>query len=478
MLFNSHVFLFFFLPLTWVVAVRLRKAGWHEGFIAWLLLASLFFYGWWSPYNLPLIVLSIAVNFALGHALGRKRSRWLLALGVGFNLALLTHFKYQLFFAETFNALTGSQWAVTHLVLPLGISFFTFQQIAWLVDVWRGEQPERSLTRYALFVTFFPQLIAGPIVHLKELLPGLDRHDAQRQISQDAMIGIAIFAIGLAKKVLIADSLAPHASPWFDAVARGESISTLAAWRAALAYSGQLYFDFSGYSDMAVGLARMFGVRLPINFFSPYKAVSITDFWRRWHITLSRFLRDYLYVPLGGNRRGRARTYINLLLTMAIGGLWHGANWTFVLWGIYHGLLLAAERVLGLHRANKMRALRVGVTFLLVMLGWVLFRSADLDSAGRFYAAMLAPMPWAELRQALTLGDGLIALALLLAFFAPNTSELFARVEPGLVPAHFKLKAPRFAFALKPAQGILVGLLLALSVLGMSSVTEFLYFQF
>lgn len=475
MLFNSHAFIFLFLPIVWAVAVRLRKIGWARALAAWLLLASLFFYAWWDPRNLLLITLSIGFNFALGEWLGRWRSRWLLALGIGANLAVIGHFKYQAFFLSVFNSVSGSDLTAVTLILPLGISFFTFQQIAYLVDVYRGDAPERSVLRYALFVTFFPQLIAGPIVHLKELLPELDRPAANLQISQDFAVGISIFVIGLAKKVLIADSLAPLATPVFDAAARNDPIATLNAWRAALAYTGQLYFDFSGYSDMAVGLARMFGVRLPINFFSPYQAVSITDFWRRWHMTLSRFLRDYLYVPLGGNRRGVARTYINLLLTMVLGGLWHGANWTFVLWGLFHGALLALERAIGLDRAKRAVLPRAALTFFLVVLGWVLFRSADLDAAMVFYRAMFSPASAASVLQA---SDVWILGALGLAWFAPNTSQLFARVGPGLVPTHFSLESRALGFALSPGWGLAIGALFGLSVLGMSRITEFLYFQF
>jgi len=478
-LFNSHAFLFLFLPIVWLVATGLRKAGWARVSLNWLLLASLFFYGWWAPENLLLIAVSTLANFWVGSLLGKHRSRWLLALGVGGNLGLIGHFKYQAFFTEVLNTLSGAELSVVAVVLPLGVSFFTFIQIAYLVDVYRGDAPERSLSRYALFVTFFPHLIAGPIVHLKALMPEFDRPSGRTEISKNLSVGLSIFAVGLAKKVLIADSLAPLASPTFAAFANGDPITSSAAWMAALAYSGQLYFDFSGYSDMAIGLARLFGVRFPINFFSPYKALSLTDFWRRWHITLSAFLRDYLYVPLGGNRRGRARTYVNLLLTMLLGGLWHGANWTFVLWGLAHGVGLALERAFGIDKVTRYRHLRMACTFLLVMLGWVLFRSATLDSALAFYAALFSfdPTSW-SVALVKPLDVLLIAAALAIAFFAPNTSELFARVEPGIVPEHFELRPSRATFQLAPAHGIALGLLFGLSVLGMSRVTEFIYFQF
>ena len=259
-------------------------------------------------------------------------------MGIGLNLGLLAWFKYANFLAASINNLAGTSLSFGDIVLPLAISFFTFQQIAFLVDAYRGLADEPNIGRYGLFVTFFPQLIAGPIVHHAEILPQYAQRDSIRLKADNLSIGLTIFAVGLFKKVVFADSMGAYADTVFQAAALGDTVSFVSAWAAAAAFSLEIYFDFSGYTDMAIGIARMFGVRLPLNFDSPYKSTSIIDFWRRWHITLSRFLRDYLYYPLGGNRNGTGRRYGNLMVVMLLGGLWHGAAWTFVFWGALHGL--------------------------------------------------------------------------------------------------------------------------------------------
>jgi len=341
-LFNSYAFLFVFLPATLLVFMAARRGGPGLALGA-LTLASLGFYGWWDPRFLALLLGSAVANFAFGRALMARpadaRRPWLVA-GVVFNLGLLGWFKYAGFLSANLAAL-GAPTPVLDIVLPVGISFFTFQQIAYLVDVSRGLSDRYGFRDYLLFVAFFPQLIAGPIVHHREMMPQLLTGRGPR--AEDFAIGATLFAAGLFKKVVLADSLAPFASPVFAAADAGLAVTTAEAWGAALAYALQLYFDFSGYSDMALGLARLFGVRLPINFDSPYQATSLIDFWRRWHMTLSRFLRDYLYIPLGGNRQGPARRWVNLMITMALGGLWHGAGWGFLIWGLIHGAGLAAN---------------------------------------------------------------------------------------------------------------------------------------
>jgi D-alanyl-lipoteichoic acid acyltransferase DltB (MBOAT superfamily) len=471
--FNAQEFVFLFLPLAWAVFEWLRRRAAWRGVLGWLLLCSLAFYAWWEPRHLPLIAASILANHALGLALARPRPpRWLLALGVLANLALLGWFKYATFVAGNWQAATGIESALPQVVLPLGISFFTFQQIAYLVDVARGERAERDLVRYALFVSFFPQLVAGPIVHFRQIMPAFDAQRFRPDARLDVAVGLSIFAVGLAKKVLVADSLAPWVAPVFDAPPGSPPPDAVTAWTALAAYTFQIYFDFSGYSDMAVGLARMFGIPLPVNFFSPYKADSIAEFWRRWHMTLSAFLRDYLYIPLGGNRHGRARTATNLFLTMAIGGLWHGANWTFVAWGCWHGALLV------LHRALRLRlpsALGVALTFLAVMLGWVWFRAPTIEAAFGIYGALFGG---AWVAPAWGAAHAWIAFAALLAFVAPNTSQWFARFEPGLLPAHFVLRAATPAWSPRPAAAVVVSLLFATTVLALSRETVFLYFQF
>jgi len=322
-------------------------------------------------------------------------------MGIVCNLLLLGYFKYVNFFLNTVNACAGTSLLAKSILLPLGISFFTFQQLAYLVDVYRGEPAERNFLRYCLFVTFFPKLIAGPIVYQREFLPQLSKPGIYRFNPDNLAEGLTIFLLGLFKKVVIADMLAKFADPVFTAVSTGvlPSPSFFVAWQGALAFTLQIYFDFSAYSDMAIGASRMFGITLPVNFNSPYKATNIREFWSRWHITLSRFLRDYIYIPLGGNRKGQIRQYINLMITMLICGLWHGAGWTFVAWGALHAVYLGVN-----HGWNKIKAAfalmpqRVGwlgiwsgrlLTFSAVISGWVLFRAESFSSALAFLKGMI-----------------------------------------------------------------------------------------
>lgn len=346
MLFNSYPFIIIFLPLVLLVFYGLTRVDHSKEALAWLVVASLFFYGWWNPVYLLLLVGSILFNFGFGLYLnGSDQSNFydrktILTLGIICNLALLGVFKYANFFADTANVLTDAGWSLSPILLPLAISFFTFQQIAYLVDRYHNRVPEHACLHYALYVVFFPQLIAGPIVRPGEILEQYTKHHRSLLKPDTLSIGLTLFVIGLFKKVGLADPLSQYASPVFDAAQNGVIPATLEAWTGALAYTFQLYFDFSGYSDMALGLARMFGFRLPINFNSPYKAGSIIEFWRRWHITLSRFMLDYLYIPLGGNREGTAKRNFYLVVTLLLGGLWHGAQWTFVAWGGLHGFAL------------------------------------------------------------------------------------------------------------------------------------------
>ena len=346
MLFNSFLFLFVFLPATLLGFFLIGRYS-RPLAALWLFAASLFFYGWWNPAFTFLLLASIAFNYSVGTALAREHARrraasgsWLLGVGVCANLGLLAYYKYANVFIQGGNAVLGTGWQIESIVLPLGISFYTFTQIAFLVDAHRGEAGEFDFIRYGLFVTYFPHLIAGPVLHHKEMMPQFALAQTYRPHWANLSVGLTILAIGLFKKVVLADGVASFASPVFKAASEGASVTFLEAWVGALAYTFQLYFDFSGYSDMAIGLSLLFGVKLPLNFDSPYKAANIIDFWRRWHMTLSRFLRDYLYFPLGGNRKGPARRHLNLLITMVLGGLWHGAGLTFVMWGALHGFYL------------------------------------------------------------------------------------------------------------------------------------------
>ncbi|NLY03504.1 MAG: MBOAT family protein, partial [Campylobacter sp.] len=343
MLFNSYEFIFAFLPITFIIYFFLMSRRLILGAKLSLALASIFFYGYWNYIYVPLIVVSMLVNYGVGISLVDSEKirdiskKSILVFGIVFNLGLLGYFKYVDFFLENFNGIFGTNIPLPHIVLPIGISFFTFTQIAFLVDAYKKEAKEYSLINYMLFVTYFPHLLAGPILHHKEMMPQFANKFNFVKNYRNIALGLFIFSIGLFKKVVIADTFAVWANAGFDT---SSTLNLIEAWATSLSYTFQLYFDFSGYTDMAIGSSLLFNIRLPINFNSPYKALSIQDFWRRWHMTLSRFLRNYLYIPLGGNRRGKYRTYINLLVTFLLGGLWHGAGWTFIAWGALHGIAL------------------------------------------------------------------------------------------------------------------------------------------
>src|SRR5688572_7644277 len=343
MLFNSPEFIFGFFPITVAIFFWLARYS-HVWAAGWLAVASLIFYGWWNPAYVLLLLASIAFNYCGGVYIARlvrdgkrTQAKPLLVVAIGADLALLCYYKYANFFLQVSSDLAGTNLSLGTIILPLGISFFTFTQIAFLVDAYRGYAKEYNFVHYCLFVTYFPHLIAGPVLHHKEMMPQFQQAGTYRINSEDVAVGMTFFVIGLFKKAVLADGIAPYASPLFADPGQPDFFS---AWGGALAYTFQLYFDFSGYSDMAIGLSRVLGVKLPLNFNSPYKAVNIIDFWRRWHITLSRFLRDYLYISLGGNRKGPTRRYVNLFVTMLLGGLWHGASWSMVVWGALHGLYL------------------------------------------------------------------------------------------------------------------------------------------
>jgi alginate O-acetyltransferase complex protein AlgI len=494
MLFNSYTFILGFLPLTLLLFHGLRAAGLARGSIGLLALLSLGFYGWWNPIYLLLIVPLIVANFALAASIvpraGRRSraSKPRLIFGVVLNLATLGYFKYANFFVDNLNAVAGLDVVLGKVVLPIGISFFTFQKIAFLVDAYRGRVDQLNFIDYALFVTFFPQLIAGPIVHHSEVIR---QFRGQATVSMPTIaLGITIFAIGLAKKVMFADTAALYASPLFDDVAAGARPDALAAWGAALAYTAQLYFDFSGYSDMAIGAGLLFGIRLPVNFASPYQADSIIDFWHRWHITLSRFLRDYLYVPLGGNRKGRARRYVNLLITMVLGGFWHGAGWTFVIWGSLHGFYLVVNH---LWRALRRRSgggsessiplgrrLGQAITFVAVVIAWVFFRSEDVGSAVQMLLAMAGRNGAVRPELVDSAAALVVSTALLtIAWFAPNTQELTGYEGPeGAYAATEARRPPPLRWQPSAGWAVAIGCLFGMALMLMSKVSEFIYFQF
>lgn len=385
MLFNSYIYILIFLPLTVSVYFLLNRKHLTTAAKTWLLGASLLFYGYWNIVYLPLLLTSIGVNFMLGSALGQMRDasppihrKSLLAGGIVLNLGLLFFFKYSDFFIENINAAAAVGIEPLGIILPIGISFFTFQQIAFLVDSYRAEVREYDLLNYSLFVSFFPQLIAGPIVHHKEMMPQFAALRNKLPNAKNIYEGLTLFSIGLAKKAFIADGFAKWADAGFNSTA---PLHMADAWIASLSYTFQLYFDFSGYMDMALGAALLLNIRLPINFNAPYQATSIQDFWRRWHITLGRFLLDYLYIPLGGNKKGTPRTLINLFTVFLIGGLWHGAAWTFVAWGAFHGLGMATHAIWRSIGMRLPKGIAWLTTFLFVNTGWVLFRAESFEQA-------------------------------------------------------------------------------------------------
>jgi len=386
MLFNSQLFIVGFLPI--VLALYYALASHRRARQALIVLASLVFYGWWDIRFVPLLAGLTIANWLIARWFGTSRARFIPLLGVALNLAVLGLCKYADFFRSTADALLGDAFHPWHLILPLGISFFVFQKISYLLDLYRGDRHVYSFLDFCMFVVFFPQLIAGPIVRHNEIIHQFRLDPRRPQMWENLSRGFALFVIGVTKKVALADTLAMLADPLFDKAAT-TSLSGIEAWVATAAYTLQIYFDFSGYSDMAIGLALMFGLALPFNFNAPYRAVSIRDFWRRWHMTLSRFLRDYLYIPLGGNRCGALRQAFNVILTMLLGGLWHGANWTFVVWGGLHGVALALNHLWQSLGLRLPRPFAWAITLLFVMCGWVLFRAADFATAGDMLRSML-----------------------------------------------------------------------------------------
>ncbi|NEO99685.1 MAG: MBOAT family protein [Symploca sp. SIO2E9] len=490
MLFNSYEFIFCFLPITLVVFFGLARFRLVAVATIWLLLTSVFFYGYWKVAYLPLLLISVIGNFYFGRYINLAKTestqaKVLLWVGVCFNLGILGYYKYAGFFVNSLNYLLQTTWNVPEILLPLAISFYSFTQIAYLVDAYRGETKGNTydLLSYSLFVIFFPQLIAGPILRHDELIPQFQKLRNFVFSQKNIALGLTLFILGLSKKVLIADNVSPWVGAVFD---NANQVSFIEAWVGAFSYTFQLYFDFSGYSDMAIGLGWMFNIRLPINFNSPYKAISIVDFWRRWHITLSNFLRDYLYIPLGGSRRGEFRRYVNLVATMLLGGLWHGAGWTYVVWGGLHGTFLAINH--GWRKSGLKLPALLGwvITFTAVMFSWVVFRASSFNDAIELFKAMIGMkgivllsnwqglLPWLKeigvqfkdakelvylppnYNQSLILLVGLLLSVSLL----PNTQEIMHKFKP------------TWWWALS-ISGLALGCLLALN-----RVSEFLYFQF
>ncbi|MBL0930421.1 MAG: MBOAT family protein [Alphaproteobacteria bacterium] len=498
--FNSLEFVLFFLPLVYggylFAVAQDRRAA-----IFWLLAVSTVFYARWNIAHTALLLGLATVVYVLGDFIERRRGtrkgKVVLCLGVALNLGVLAYFKYAFFLVAIVSPEMARGLGLDRIVLPLAISFFVFQKIAYLIDIHRGGPKAESFRDFLLFVAFFPQLVAGPIVHWRELGPQIAVVGGPRDRAREAAVGLSIFAIGLFKKVAIADSVAPIADATFTLAELGAGISFFEGWIGALAFSIQIYFDFSGYTDMAIGLALMFGIRLPENFNSPYKARDFADFWRRWHMTLSAFLRDYLYKPLGGNRAGPVRRWVNVMIVMLLGGLWHGASWTFVAWGAAHGMLIAAShfyRAVNPARDSPFQIIAErGVVFAIVTAVWVFFRAETFGAAWRVLSAMADPFSAAlpgRLALALekvvpgvfaggpgmfpnlaaigrvpdALGLAILAFGLIVCFFLPNTRQLFDRAR--------ELAWPNLASA------VILGFMAGLALVLLPRSGRFIYFQF
>jgi D-alanyl-lipoteichoic acid acyltransferase DltB (MBOAT superfamily) len=485
LLFNSYIFIFAFLPFTFFIYFYLNSLRLTVAAKSFLVFASLFFYSWWNITYLPIILTSMLFNYVMGLSLSKRweRSRvskkMLLTLGIVANVSLLGYFKYADFFISNVNYLLDTNVGMLNLALPLAISFFTFQQIAYLVDSYRGETKEYDFLNYANFVTFFPQLIAGPIVHHSEMMPQFAKTANKVMRYPNIAVGLFIFSLGLFKKVIIADTFAIWSTAGFD---HAQTLHMVEAWVTSLSYTLQLYFDFSGYTDMAIGAALLFNIKLPINFNSPYKATNIQDFWRRWHITLSRFLREYIYIPLGGNKKGEFRTYGNLMATFLIGGIWHGAGWTFLFWGFLHGVAIIVHRAwsrLGF-KLNKIFAWFI--TFNFINITWVFFRAKEWDDAmkvlsGMFTGTLVLPLEWKEKMSFLSDAD--IHFGYWLQSVSKDTYTMYWMMV-GLFVIVVLKNSNELAERFKPTvlTSLYAAALFLVADSSLSKLSEFLYFNF
>lgn len=500
MVFSSYEFIFIFLPVTLIIFYILKACNYLSLAKLFLVCSSLFFYAFWKFEYLFILLSSMLVNFFLANAILKKENQTrqiLFFLGIAFNLLLLGFFKYTDFLLENFNTFSqiiklDFNIPLPHILLPLAISFFTFQQIAFLVDCYKRKNIEDlkvknsykiDLLDYSLFITFFPQLIAGPIVHHKEMMPQFHILNKEKSLINWEYVakGLFIFSIGLFKKVFIADGFAVWANAGFKLAENGGVLNIFEAWGASLAYTFQLYFDFSGYCDMAIGLGLFFGVILPINFNSPYKALNIADFWRRWHITLGKFLRDYLYIPLGGNRVGRIINLRNLFLVALLSGIWHGSGWGFIIWGILHATAMVIHRIYSFWTNGKnflnskiYKIFAWFITFNFINIAWVFFRSENLSGAISILKAMFGitwvelPIKWHLTRALLERIQGsnetlfFTIITFILCLYCNNSMQMLNNFKPNI------------------KNSIITMLLLYIAILTLVSVpyTEFIYFNF
>lgn len=474
MVFSSYIFILAFLPV--VVAGYYGLSHLKNGIYQrmFLLAASLYFYGYYNVNYLILIIASMIINYVVASQIQKTEgtpAKVFLTIGVLMNVGLIGYFKYYDFFVENINLVFGSHFALRHILLPLGISFFTFQQLSFLVSVYHREERVERLRDYCLFVTFFPQLVAGPIVLYSEMIPQFKDENRRFFNPENFSAGIYMFCIGLFKKVVIADTVAL----WVDNGFGMGDLGLIAAWATALSYTIQIYFDFSGYSDMAIGLGKMFNIDIPFNFHSPYRSESITEFWRKWHITLGRALSAYVYKPLGGNRKGIVRTCINLFLTFFVSGLWHGAAWTFILWGVLHGVCTVVERVSGDRRKIIPKPVRVFITFMIVNALWVLFRAEGFPQALAVYKGMVnfGYLGFAGLTTMAY--DGVIAFPSVV-----NYACILGSIAILLVVIFRGTSSTDLLKTFRPTKGTMVvsAILFCISVLCLGRNSVFIYFNF
>lgn len=474
MVFSSYEFIFAFLPIVFIGYFCAYKSRLLQNII--LVAGSLFFYAYFNISYLPIMLSSIVVNYLIGYfidKLSHKKSiaKLLCVTGVLFNIGLLGYFKYYDFFVENINSVFNTDFTLKHILLPLGISFFTFQQLSFVISVYKKEEKVEDFLTYSLFVSFFPQLVAGPIVSYSEMMPQfLDKENRRFKIDNFSK-GLYIFVLGLFKKIAIADTINIFVNNGF----MSDELSFSAGWITSLSYTLQIYFDFSGYSDMAIGIGKMFNIDIPLNFNSPYKSQSIGEFWKRWHITLGRALRTFIYIPLGGNRKGKARMYLNYLSTFLLSGLWHGANWTFVLWGGLNGLCIVFEKIFDKIIVKIPKWVRIASTFLITNALWVLFRAESFDQALMIYKSMVnfSNLGLADVADLAV--DGIMGLPTPIAL-----GYVFALVFGLLMVVFLSKNVIQKAETFKPTirNAVIVAALFTISILFVSRESVFIYFNF
>ena len=513
MLYNSYIFIFLFLPITLLGFHILRRKRYYRLTISWLIAASLFFYGWWNPIYLGLLVGSVLFNYAFGSLLLKRPYKLFLSLGIIGNLGALGYFKYGNFFVDNINVLFNNNIILEQIILPLGISFFTFQQITFLVDTYLGKTKEYNFLQYCLFVTFFPQLINGPIVHHEMMMPQFAKSVLGKLKLENLTIGFTTFTIGLFKKVIIADNIAIFANPAFNAAKHGFDLTFFEAWGAALVYAFQIYFDFSGYSDMALGIGLMFGIALPFNFLSPFKAKNISEFWRCWHMTLSKFVREYLYNPISllltryaiGKNFGHIGVFvlsifIPPMIAFICVGLWHGAGWNFILFGVLHGVYIVIHNIWvkgsnmipkykKIKETNIIKIISRFITFTVVVFSFVIFRTESIDVAKNIMESLLGMngIEFVDMFQIGVfganpiMGIAWITLSLLIVNFLPNIQQFILNQSRVFINwGDAILNKPNQAIKWKPTLywGIFFAIMLTSSIISLSGTNEFIYFQF